>query len=68
MGKVLKVPVYQLLGGLYRDRLEAYVSDVYWEKDSRSMAENLERILKKGFKKRIRESAYRYCSRKEDRS
>jgi D-galactarolactone cycloisomerase len=50
MGKVLKVPVYQLLGGLYRDRLETYVSDVYWEKDPRSMAKNLERILKKGFK------------------
>ena len=50
MGKVLKVPVYQLLGGLYRDRLETYVSDVYWEKDPLSMARNLERILKKGFK------------------
>jgi D-galactarolactone cycloisomerase len=50
MGKVLKVPVYQLLGGLYRDQLETYVSDVYWEKDPCSMAKNLERILKKGFK------------------
>ena len=50
MGKVLKVPVYQLLGGLYRDQLETYVSDVYWEKDPSSMAENLDRILKKGHK------------------
>ena len=50
MGKVLNVPVYQLLGGLYRDRLETYVSDVYWEKDPHAMAKNLERILKKGFK------------------
>jgi D-galactarolactone cycloisomerase len=50
MGKVLKVPVYQLLGGLYRGQLETYVSDVYWEKDPNSMAKNLERILKKGFK------------------
>jgi len=50
MGKVLKVPVYQLLGGLYRNQLETYVSDVYWEKDPCSMAENLENILEKGFK------------------
>ena len=50
MGKALKVPVYQLLGGLYRDRLETYVSDVYWEKEPSSMAGNLERILNKGFK------------------
>jgi D-galactarolactone cycloisomerase len=50
MGKALNVPVYQLLGGLYRDRLETYVSDVYWEKDPRLMSTNLERILKKEFK------------------
>ncbi|MBT5717357.1 MAG: mandelate racemase/muconate lactonizing enzyme family protein [Opitutae bacterium] len=50
MGKALNVPVYQLLGGLYRDRLETYVSDVYWEKDPHSMSKNLERILKKEFK------------------
>jgi D-galactarolactone cycloisomerase len=50
MGKSLKVPVYQLLGGLYRDQLETYVSDIYWEKKPRAMVENLERILKKGFK------------------
>ncbi len=48
-GKALNVPVYQLLGGLYRDRLEAYVSDIYWEKDPRLMAKNAERILGKGF-------------------
>ena len=49
-GKALNVPVYQLLGGLYQDSLEAYVSDVYWEEDPRKMAKNAERILGKGFK------------------
>ncbi|MDO8461241.1 MAG: mandelate racemase/muconate lactonizing enzyme family protein [Deltaproteobacteria bacterium] len=48
-GKALNVPVYQLLGGLYRDKLEAYVSDIYWEKDLVKMAKNAERILKMGF-------------------
>ncbi len=49
-GKALQVPVYQLLGGLYRDRIEAYVSDVYWEPDPKIMEKNVERILQKGFK------------------
>src|SRR3989338_6984144 len=37
-GKALKVPVYQLLGGLYRDKIEAYASDIYWEEDPEVMA------------------------------
>lgn len=49
-GKALNVPVYQLLGGLYRDRIEAYVSDVYWEEDPRIMAKNVKCILGAGFK------------------
>ena len=48
-GKALNVPVYQLLGGMYRDRLEAYVSDIYWEQDPRLMAKNAERIIGMGF-------------------
>lgn len=48
-GKALNVPVYQLLGGLYRGKIEAYASDIYWEEDSKSMARNADRILKTGF-------------------
>lgn len=29
-GKALGVPVYQLLGGRLRDRIEAYASDLFW--------------------------------------
>jgi D-galactarolactone cycloisomerase len=50
MGKTLKVPVCQLIGGLYSEKLEAYVSDVYWESDTGLMVKNLERILERGFK------------------
>src|SRR5712691_3314583 len=49
-GKALNVPVYQLLGGLYRDRLEAYVSDIYWEQDASKLGSNAERVLKLGFR------------------
>lgn len=48
-GKALNVPVYQLLGGLYRDNLDSYVSDVYWEEDGKIMARNVERILGLGY-------------------
>ena len=48
-GKALNVPVYQLLGGLYRDRIEAYASDVYWEEDPAKMAENASRIKDLGY-------------------
>ncbi len=49
MGKALNVPVYQLLGGLYRDTLDAYVSDVYWDEDGKAMARNAERITSMGY-------------------
>lgn len=49
-GKALNVPVYQLLGGRYRDTLEAYASDIYWEEDVSAMARNAERIVRLGFK------------------
>lgn len=48
-GKSLNVPVYQLLGGLYRDQIPAYASDIYWEENPKDMAKNAERILKNGF-------------------
>lgn len=50
MGKCCNVPVYQLLGGRYRETLEAYASDVYWEQDPKIMGKNVERILGKGFR------------------
>jgi|TARA_Y100000294_G_scaffold120359_1_gene111806 L-alanine-DL-glutamate epimerase-like enolase superfamily enzyme len=49
-GKKLGVPVYQLLGGRYQDRLKAYASDIYWEEDPIKMAKNAERIVDAGFK------------------
>lgn len=50
LGKESKVPVYQLLGGLVRDKIGVYASDVYWEDDPRSMAMNAERIVKRGIR------------------
>jgi L-alanine-DL-glutamate epimerase-like enolase superfamily enzyme len=49
-GKALNVPVYQLLGGLYREKIETYASDVYWEEDASKMADNCLRIKSLGFK------------------
>lgn len=48
-GKVLNRPVYELLGGRRRDRIEAYASDIYWEEDPKAMAKQAERILGLGF-------------------
>ena len=48
-GKTLDVPVSQLLGGLYRDKIEAYASDVYWEEDPKKMGENASRIKNLGY-------------------
>jgi len=49
-GKALGVPVFQLLGGLYYDSIEAYASDIYWEEDPVKMAENASRIKDLGYK------------------
>ena len=48
-GKVLNVPVFQLLGGLYRDKIEAYASDIYWEEDPKKMGENASRVKSFGY-------------------
>ena len=48
-GKALDQPVYQLLGGLYRDRLEVYASDIYWEENPEDMAADAVRIVELGF-------------------
>jgi D-galactarolactone cycloisomerase len=49
-GKVLNVPVFQLLGGLYRNKIEAYASDIYWEEDPRKMGENASRVKSFGYR------------------
>ena len=48
-GKALNVPVFQLLGGLYRDKIEAYASDIYWEEEPKKMGENASRIKSLGY-------------------
>lgn len=48
-GKALGVPVYQLLGGLYRDSLECYASECYWEEDPENMARNAQTMVESGF-------------------
>ncbi len=47
--KALGVPLYELLGGLYRYEVEAYASNVYWEEKPKGMVEAAEAILKRGF-------------------
>jgi L-alanine-DL-glutamate epimerase-like enolase superfamily enzyme len=49
-GKVLNVPVFQLLGGLYKDKIEAYASDIYWEEDAKKMGENASRVRGYGYR------------------
>ena len=48
-GKALNVPVFQLLGGLYRDKIEAYASDIYWEEEPKKMGENASRVKSLGY-------------------
>lgn len=49
-GKALGVPVYQLLGGLYQDKLECYASDLYWEENPADMGKYAENMVEKGFR------------------
>jgi len=49
-GKALEVPVYQLLGGLYREKIEAYASDIYWEENPDVMGRNAARVVEMGFR------------------
>ena len=49
-GKALEVPVYELLGGKVRDRVQAYASDVYWQESRQAMAEDAARIAALGFR------------------
>ena len=38
MGKALGVPVHKLIGGLCRDAIEAYASDLHWQENPADMA------------------------------
>ncbi len=49
MGKALKVPVYKLLGGKLNDKVHAYASDLFWEKDVASMAKKAATYVEQGF-------------------
>jgi len=47
-GKALGVPVYELLGGLYQNSLQAYASDVYWQEKPSDMVQEALRIVELG--------------------
>jgi L-alanine-DL-glutamate epimerase-like enolase superfamily enzyme len=49
-GKALGVPVYQLLGGPVRDRIEAYASDLHWQEDPDDMARLAASFVERGFR------------------
>ena len=48
-GQTEGVPVYELLGGKHRDRIEAYASDLHWE-DPEAMAERAAGYVADGFR------------------
>lgn len=48
-GKALGQPVHQLLGGLVRDRVEAYASDLFWDSPD-EMARLAARYVEGGFR------------------
>lgn len=48
-GKALGVPVYQLLGGRFRDRVEAYASDLFWGPPD-AMARDAAAYVEQGFR------------------
>lgn len=50
-GKAYGVPVYQLLGGKYRDKVRVYCdTDVYGKNTGKEMGKALKRRIEKGFK------------------
>ncbi len=50
MGKALGQPVCKLIGGLCRDRIPAYASDLHWQEDPVAMARDAARFVENGFK------------------
>ena len=48
--KALGVPLYELLGGMTKDNLELYASNIYWEKNPKDMGKTAEKILKRGIR------------------
>jgi L-alanine-DL-glutamate epimerase-like enolase superfamily enzyme len=51
MGKALGQPVHKLIGGLCRDAIEAYASDVHWQADPADMARDAARFAEAGFRR-----------------
>ncbi|HEV2351573.1 MAG TPA: enolase C-terminal domain-like protein [Terriglobia bacterium] len=49
MGKALKQPIYNLLGGKTRDKIRVYASRLYAEKDLDALARKAEGFVKQGF-------------------
>ena len=51
VGKVYSIPIYQLIGGKYRNKIDVYCdTDVYGKHDGKAMGEALKRRMEKGFK------------------
>lgn len=48
-GKKCGAPVYELLGGKVKEKIPAYVSDVYWQENAGAMVNACKRIVDKGF-------------------
>lgn len=49
-GKVLGLPVYELLGGKCKDKLPTYASDIYWQEEPNAMAESALRVVEAGYR------------------
>ncbi len=49
MGKVLKVPVYKLLGGMYQEKIPLWYA-VSWDRGIKEMAEEAAKWIEEGFK------------------
>jgi L-alanine-DL-glutamate epimerase-like enolase superfamily enzyme len=50
MGKALHLPVCKLLGGLNREWIPAYASDLHWQEDATEMARQAAGFVERGFK------------------
>ena len=50
MGKALGQPVCKLIGGLCRDEILAYASDLHWQEDADAMARQAAGFVEQGFR------------------
>jgi L-alanine-DL-glutamate epimerase-like enolase superfamily enzyme len=51
MGKALGQPVHKLIGGLCRDAIEAYASDLHWQENPADMARLAASFVEQGFRR-----------------